>query len=41
VEGTEKRSTWDIKYLYDGDCSMCQSLKIVLERQVRDEEQEP
>lgn len=23
-----------IKYLYDGDCAMCQSLKTVLERQV-------
>ncbi len=25
--------TWKVKYLYDGDCSMCQSLKMVLNRQ--------
>lgn len=23
----------DVKYLYDGDCAMCRSLKAVLERQ--------
>jgi len=28
-----KKISWNVKYLYDGDCSMCQSLKRVLERQ--------
>ncbi|KAI8474569.1 MAG: hypothetical protein J3K34DRAFT_407422, partial [Monoraphidium minutum] len=28
--------TWDIKYLYDGECSMCLTLKGVLERQDKD-----
>lgn len=28
-----KPVTWKIKYLYDGDCAMCASLKAVLERQ--------
>lgn len=31
--GAGVKQTWDIKYLYDGDCSMCRTLKAVLERQ--------
>ncbi|KAL6762097.1 hypothetical protein V8C86DRAFT_2525069 [Haematococcus lacustris] len=32
---TKKKAkiTWAVKYLYDGDCAMCRSLKTVLERQ--------
>jgi len=30
----KKKITWNIKYLYDGDCPMCNSLKTVLERKV-------
>jgi len=29
----KKKITWNVKYLYDGDCAMCNSLKKVLERQ--------
>mmetsp|Transcript_21371 Transcript_21371/g.46741 ORF Transcript_21371/g.46741 Transcript_21371/m.46741 type:complete len:400 (+) Transcript_21371:151-1350(+) len=29
----KKPPTWKIKYLYDGDCAMCQSLMAVLKRQ--------
>jgi len=35
AESEEKKIPWSIKYLYDGDCSMCQSLKTLLERQDR------
>ncbi|WIA10512.1 hypothetical protein OEZ85_010701 [Tetradesmus obliquus] len=31
--GTGVAATWAVKYLYDGDCAMCRSLKAVLERQ--------
>eukprot|EP00878_Enallax_costatus_P015201 GHUV01015914.1.p1 GENE.GHUV01015914.1~~GHUV01015914.1.p1 ORF type:complete len:314 (+),score=70.34 GHUV01015914.1:181-1122(+) len=31
--GSGVTATWDVKYLYDGDCAMCRSLKAVLERQ--------
>jgi len=31
--GVGVRQTWTIKYLYDGDCAMCRSLKAVLQRQ--------
>lgn len=26
-------NTWQIKYLYDGNCPMCQSMKSLLDRQ--------
>ena len=29
----KKKITWKVKYLYDGDCAMCNSLKSLLERQ--------
>eukprot|EP00983_Pelagomonas_calceolata_P056701 1144723-Pelagomonas_calceolata.AAC.3 len=40
AESEEKKIPWSIKYLYDGDCSMCQSLKTLLERQVGGKRQE-
>eukprot|EP00775_Hariotina_reticulata_P007157 gene7157-7372_t len=33
ASGAGVQATWDVKYLYDGDCAMCRSLKNVLERQ--------
>ncbi|KAF5833143.1 hypothetical protein DUNSADRAFT_10662 [Dunaliella salina] len=32
MESEGKPLSWSIKYLYDGECSMCQSLKTLLER---------
>eukprot|EP00983_Pelagomonas_calceolata_P125512 1161216-Pelagomonas_calceolata.AAC.2 len=34
AKSEEIKLPWTIKYLYDGDCAMCLSLKTVLERQV-------
>lgn len=31
--GQGVQATWEVKYLYDGDCAMCRSLKAVLSRQ--------
>ncbi|GBG00293.1 thiol-disulfide oxidoreductase [Raphidocelis subcapitata] len=36
VSGAGITMNWDIKYLYDGECSMCLTLKGVLERNDRD-----
>mmetsp|Transcript_2827 Transcript_2827/g.7391 ORF Transcript_2827/g.7391 Transcript_2827/m.7391 type:complete len:422 (+) Transcript_2827:75-1340(+) len=35
AKSEEIKLPWTIKYLYDGDCAMCLSLKTVLERQDR------